>query len=157
MSGVEMFFDARFGEGSSVQISPKVRRLLVKLSPFLAILSLVLCVLFVLFFWKTGHEINRSAEEYLQTNNLPNNLSLVWYVVFVGLVALMGLLATAIPHLAKRQFGGWSRLFYASILVAFLGILYLYIPGYGFANVIGSILIAGMALFALMQTRSYFS
>ncbi len=154
---VEAYLYGRFGEASKYTLSPTIRRRLVIFSPLVVGICVVASSLFTYNYWTTGHQINETAREYLELSSQVNNLGVMWHLAFALLVAQTCLLIIAIPGLLGRTKKSWNKLFYASFVAGVLGILYLLVPGYGFANVIGSIGLALAGLFALLQTRSYFS
>lgn len=157
MSGIESYLYERFGERSSVHLTPATRRMLVRLSPLLAFVAAVLSGLFTYNYWVSGHQVNETAQEYLELNTTVNNLSTLWYVAFALLIIQTLLLLMAVLGLIGHKKKSWDKLFYTAFIACLLGILYLFVPGYGFANVIGSIGLALAGGFALLQTRSYFT
>jgi hypothetical protein len=52
---------------------------------------------------------------------------------------------------------GWNLLYYNMMLNLVVGILYLFVSGYGAANLIGSVIGVAIGWFFLFQVRSQFA
>lgn len=156
MSKIETYLDKYFGEGSSIQLPVPSRRILVRVAPLLSMVAAVLIALFIRTYWQMGMERYENASQLVENASRFSQLGTVWHLILVFLGAQIILLLASLPAIFRRKRSGWNGLLRAALLNLVTGVLYLFIPGFGFPNVIGTVVISAGALLGLMQTRSYF-
>lgn len=103
-----------------------------------------------------GMERYENASQLVENASRFSQLGTVWHLILVLLGAQIILLLANLPAIFRRKRSGWNGLLRVALLNLVTGVLYLFIPGFGFPNVIGAVVISAGALLGLMQTRSYF-
>lgn len=162
LTGLEGWLDGIFGAKFPVQIPKAGREWIVKVSPWLALVGGILSLWAAWAFWQAGHYVNRLAD---WANSLSvaygapvtsTHLGLMWYVALVVLVVQAVFMLLAFPALRDHKKRGWNLLFYSSLVALVLGVVELFVSGYGFGSLIGSLIGTAIGMFLLFQVRSYY-
>ncbi len=156
MSDVEAWLNKYFGEDCPVKLSAAGRKIVVRFAPVVALALGVLGLLFVYNFWRNGHNISRNAQEYLGITSGVSYLGTMWYVLAILLLVRSGLLLMALKGLMNKSKFGWDMAFYAALVNCLVGVSYLFVSGYGFANFFMATFWSVIGLFLLFQTRHKF-
>jgi len=114
-------------------------------------------------FWQLGHTVSswgRWAEEVGRAYGVDtagtSSLGVTWYLALAVMLVQGVLLLVAFQQLKEHKKSGWNLLFYSSLLSVLLGFVYIFVPGYGAANLIGWVIGAVISWFFLFQIRKYF-
>ena len=135
------FLDLYFGK-KAPQLPANIKELIVKYSPYLAIISIVIAVPGLLL----ALGISAFATPFFAMGAFHYGPSFT----LVGLVLLLslGLEAVAIPGLFKRAKSAWDLMFYASLINSFYQLVTF--------NLAGLIIGALISFYFLFQIRSYY-
>lgn len=162
LSGLEGWLDGIFGEKFPVQIPKAGREWIVKVSPWLALVGGILGLWASWSFWRAGHYVNQLVEwantlsaAYGGTTT-ATHLGLMWYLALVVLLLQSVLLLMAFSGLKAQKRSGWNLLFLTTLVALLLGVVELFVSGYGFGNFLGSVIGAAISFYLLFQVRSYF-
>ncbi len=147
------------------QIPKKGRDVIAQLAPWLALAGGILTLLSSWWFWRAGHAVNQIIDISNNWSRMYGgpaieatpNLGFTWYFALVLLVLQAVLLLAAFPKLKEGKKTGWDLLFYNALLAAFIGIVYLFTPGYGFGGLFGSFIGTAIGLYLLFQARDHFA
>lgn len=161
LSGVEGWLDGIFGEKFPVQLPKAAREWIVKVSPWLALVGGVLSLWASWSFWQAGHYVNRLVDwantlSAAYGGETVRHLGAMWYLSFVVLLVQAVLLLLAFPGLRDHKKSGWNLVFLGSLVAVALGVVQLFVSGYGFSSFIGSLIGAAISFFILFQIRSYY-
>lgn len=161
LSGLEGWLDGVFGDKFPIQLPKAAREWIVKVSPWLALIGGVLSLWASWSFWRAGHYVNQWVD---WANTLSaayggervTHLGLMWYVSLIVLLVQAVLMLLAFPGLRDRKKVGWNLVFYSSLVSIVVGVVQLFVSGYGFGNLIGTLIGAAIGMFILFQVRSYY-
>lgn len=161
LTGLEGWLDGIFGDKFPVQLPKAVREWIVKASPWLALIGGILSLWAAWSFWQAGHYVNRLVDwantlSAAYGGTTVTHLGLMWYLSLVVLLVQALLLLLAFPGLRDRKKNGWNFIFYSSIVAVVLGVVQLFVSGYGFGSLLGSLIGAAISMFILFQVRSYY-
>lgn len=160
--GLERWLDETVNKNQPVQLPSGARTWIADNSWWLAIIGGVVSLWGAWSFWQIGHYLsglNQLANEMarLSGSSYSTDLGVMWYVALAGLVVEGVLLLLAVPLLKDHKKTGWDLLYYVSLVSLFVGLVYLFVPGYGVGSLIGSLLGAAISWFFLFQIRSRFA
>jgi len=162
LSGLEGWLDGIFGDKFPVQLPKAAREWIVKVSPWLALIGGVLGLWASWSFWQAGHYVNKLVEwaNTLSTayggSATSTHLGLMWYIALVVLLLQSVLMLLAFPGLRDRKKSGWNLIFLSSRVSLVLGLVQLFVSGYGFGSLVGSLIGAAISFYILFQIRSYY-
>lgn len=161
LSGLEGWLDGIFGEKFPVQLPKAAREWIVKAAPWLALVVGVLSLWASWSFWQAGHYVNRLVDwantlSAAYGGDTVQHLGVMWYLSFVVILVQAAFMLLAFPGLRDRKKIGWNFVFYSSIVAVALGVVQLFVSGYGFGSLIGSLIGAAISFFILFQVRSYY-
>lgn len=162
LSGLEGWLDGIFGEKFPLQLPKAAREWIVKVSPWLALIGGVLGLWASWSFWQAGHYVNKLVEwaNTLSTayggTASTTHLGLMWYIALVVLLVQSVLMLLAFTGLRDRKKTGWNLVFFSTLVALVLGLVQLFVSGYGFGSLLGSLIGAAISFFILFQVRSYY-
>lgn len=156
----EKWLNGIFGEKFPLQIPKSAREWIVKYAPWLALAGGAIGVWACIAFWRAGHfvdEFTRTMDRMYGVGHVENGLGFMWYLALVVLAIQSALMIMAFKGLKGRKKNGWSLLFYSSLAVVLLGVVELFVAGYGFGSLLGSLVGAILGMFIIFQIRNYYS
>jgi hypothetical protein len=162
LTGLEGWLDSIFGAKFPVQLPKAAREWIVKVSPWLALVGGVVSLWAAWAFWQAGHYVNQLANwanSLSAAYGVPTTstrLGVMWYLALVVLVVQAVFMLLAFSGLRDRKKRGWNLLFYSSLVALALGVVELFVSGYGFGSLIGSLIGTAIGMFILFQIRSYY-
>jgi hypothetical protein len=138
---VQDFLDLYFGK-KAPQLPDNIKEAIVKYSPYLAIILIVIAVPGLLI--ALGISAFASPFVYMGGFHYGPTFTLAGLVLLVSL----GLEAAAIPGLFKRTKMAWDLMFYSTLINAVYQLVTL--------NLVGMIISAAISFYFLFQIRSYY-
>lgn len=162
LSGLEGWLDGIFGDKFPVQLPKAAKEWIVKVSPWLALVGGVLSLWAAWAFWQAGHSIN-AVVDWVNTwsaayggTATASRLGFAWYLSLVVLVVQAALMLLAFPGLRDRKKNGWNLVFYSTLVALVVGVVNIFVTGYGFGSFIGSLIGAAISFFILFQIRGHY-
>lgn len=161
LSGLEGWLDGIFGDKFPVQLPKAAREWIVKVAPWLALVGGVLSLWAAWAFWQAGHYVNELVE-WVNTFSAAtgagttSKLGFMWYVALIVLLLQALLMLLAFPGLRDRKKSGWNLVFFSTLVAVILGLVQLFVSGYGFGSLVGSLIGAAISFFILFQVRSHY-
>ncbi|MFA6253982.1 MAG: hypothetical protein WC640_01825 [Candidatus Paceibacterota bacterium] len=133
--------DQYFGQ-KAPQLPANVKEFIVKISPYLAILGLIIfgLALFPLLMLVFGLSAVAAYAAYVPMTNV--------YVSLVVMIVVELMYLIAIPGLFKRAKNAWNLMFYAQIVAAISSLVSL--------NILGAIIGLIIGFYFLFQVKSYY-
>jgi hypothetical protein len=161
LAPVENALNGVFGEKSGIALPKNAKEWLVKVAPWLALISGVLGIFSAIGLWRAAHYVNEWVDYANQlTEQLggptTNHLGLTFWLSLVVMVLFAILSLLAFPGLKNRKKTGWNLIFYSSLAQVLYGVVSLFYSGGGFGSFIMSIIWAVIGFFLLFQIRSYY-
>lgn len=161
LAPLEKSLDGVFGEKSGFSLPKGVKEGIVKIAPWLALLSGVVGILSAISLWRTAHAVNVWVD---YANRLSaslggpttNNLGVTFWLSLVALVLFSLLALLAFPGLRDRKKNGWNLVFYSMLAQVAYGVVSLFYSGGGFGSLVMSLISASIGFFLLFQVRSYY-
>ncbi len=159
--GLEQWLDETVNKKQPLQLPLGARKWIAENSWWLAIIGGVLSLWGAWSFWQLGQYLSGLTQvtnelARLYGANYTTDLGFMWYVALAGLVVQGALLLLAVSPLKNMKKSGWDLLFYVSLVSLVVGLVYVFVPGYGLGSLIGSVLGAAISWFFLFQIRSRF-
>lgn len=161
-AGLEKGLDEFVNKKQPLQLPADVRKWIADNSWWLALIGGILSIWGTWGFWQLGHYVdglsrytNDLAHVYGSTT-YATELGPFWYLALFGLLAEGILLLMAVSKLKDHKKAGWDLLFYVSLINLIVGIIYLFVPGYGIGSLLVTLLGAAVAWFFLFQIRNRF-
>ncbi len=159
-AGLEKWLDEMINKKSSVQLPAGGKKWLGENVWWLALIGGVLNLWGAWSFWRLGHSANELLEglgRYYGNTLYTQELDVWWYLVLAAMVGQGVLLLMAFQKLKEGKKTGWNLLFYGSLLSIVMGVLYLFVPGYGGGSLVGTAIGTLIGWFLLFQMRSHFA
>lgn len=147
LSTLEEKLNFYFVEKAPFQLPDNVKEIIVKISPWLALIMFIITVPSLLVVFGVG-SMFLSAYTYA--------LGPMYYIslVFLGIQLLV--LALAIPGLFGRKASAWKLLYYSQLVSILAGVFsWLRYPG-GIGSLIGTAISAAIGLYLIFQIREYY-
>ena len=162
LAGLERWLDETVNKKQPLQLPANVRSWIADNVWWMSLIGGVLSLWAAWSFWQVGHYLS-GVSTYLNelarvsgSNAYANDLGVMWYVALVGLVIEGVLLLAAVQMLKAGRKMGWNLLFYTTLVNLAIGVVYLFVPSYGFGSLVGALLGAAVGWFFLFQIRSHF-
>ena len=162
-AGLEKALDEFFNKKIGLKLPEGGRVWLSKNAWWLALLGGVFSLWSVLGFWRLGHTADRFVDFANQLSQVyggaavSHHLGFMWYIALVAMLVQGVILLLAVSPLKAMKKVGWNWLFYSMLLSVVLGVVELFVPGYGFGSLIGLIIGSLIGGFLLFQTRAKFA
>ncbi|HRJ06132.1 MAG TPA: hypothetical protein PK096_01015 [Candidatus Saccharibacteria bacterium] len=163
IAGLEQLLDDTVNKKQPLQLPTNVRKWLADNVWWMSLAGGVLSLWGAWSFWQVGHYLS-GVSTYLNelarvsgTTAYSADLGVMWYVALIGLVIEGILLLLATSKLKQGSKSGWNLLFYTSLVSLAVGLVYLFVPGYGFGGLLGTLVGTAVGWFFLFQIRSRFT
>ena len=155
-AGLEKWLDETYKK-LPVQLPDGARKWIADNAWWLTLIGGVLSLWGAWGFWQTAHYVSQ-LNDWARAAGVSTapNLSVMWYVVLVTMLVEAVLYLMVVSKLKAHQKGGWNLIFYASLVSVVMGLVYLFVPSYGFGSLVGVALGAIIGWFFLFQVRSKF-
>ncbi|MCX6726388.1 MAG: chromate transporter [Candidatus Shapirobacteria bacterium] len=137
----ETFLDLYFGK-KAPQLPVNIKEAIVKFSPYIAILVLVLSLPAILALFSLGAVVNSYAFA------VGVHYGFSYYLATGVLVISLIVDALAIPGLFARKLSGWNLMFYSALITALYSLLRL--------DIVSLIISGAISFYILFQVRSYY-
>lgn len=150
LKGLEKTLNEYLVTKAPFQLPANVREIIVRYSPWISLIILILLLPAVLAVFALGALVGGVAAS---VGVLVGPLYYVGLVVLLLQVALLGL---AIPGLMKRKLSGWKFIYYSELIaVVYTAVNWLGVPA-NVGGLISGLLSAVIGLYVLFQIRSYY-
>lgn len=161
-AGLEKWLDDLVNKQQPLQLPVDARKWIADNAWWIVLIGGVLTLWSAWGFWQAGHlmsgltnVLNEAARMYGATT-YANELGLMWYLALVGIVIQAVLMLLAVSKLKELKKSGWNLMFYVSLLNLVIGVIYLFVPGYAFGGLLGTLVGVAISWFFLFQVRSRF-
>lgn len=130
---------------------------------WIAAISGVLGLLGAFGLWQAANTVdqlsrfsNELSAAYGVTSPGTTGLGFFWWIL-VAVVVVQAILALlAVAPLKDRRKTGWNLMFYSALINVVVGVVYLFVSGYGASNFVGSLIGSAIGFYFLFQIRPYF-
>lgn len=161
-AGLEKWLDETYKK-LPIQLPEGARKWLADNAWWLTLIGGILSLWGAWGFWQAGHYLSswaRWADEvnraYGVNTSSTTDLSVMWYVALAAMLVQAVLYLLAFSKLKEHKKSGWNLLFYSSLVSLVMGIVYIFVPGYGAGSLIGVAIGAIIGWFFLFQVRGKF-
>jgi len=164
LAPLEAALDGVFGEKASFQLPKDIKELLVKIAPWLALLSGIFGIYTAYNMWRVAHfvnewtdSINRTYGNYgLRAPSSVVDLGLVFYISIATMIVFAILALLAFPGLKAKKKIGWNLMFYSMIASVAYGIVSLFYSGGGVGSLLSAVIGSVIGMYILFQVRSHY-
>lgn len=161
LAPIEKALNDVFGEKSGFKLPKNAKEGLVKIAPWLALLSGVLGIFSAISLWRAAHYVNVWVDYANQLSASPGGptttrLGLMFWLSLIATIVFALLALLAFPGLKDRKKTGWNIAFYSALAQVAYGVISLFYSGGGFGSFVVSLIGAGVGFFLLFQVRSYY-
>lgn len=162
LAPLEKSLDDVFGSKAQYQLPANIKDLLVKLAPWLALLSGILGILGAIGLWSAAHMVNEMTSFYGAYSpaytQAVNQMNAVFWIALIMDLIFSGLALLAFPGLKARKKVGWNLMFYSTLL----SIVYSIVSGFYYntgivSSLIGAVIGAVIGFYILFQVRSRYT
>lgn len=163
VSGLEKWVDEVVNKKQPLQMPMNARKWIGDNSWWIVLIVGILSLWSAWGFWQAGHYIdglNRWANEVSKMyggSTYATELGPMWYIALIGLALEGVLMLFAVSKLKNHQKSGWNLVFYSTLVSLVIGVVYLFVPAYGFGSLIGTLIGTAISWFFLFQVRSQFT
>ncbi len=159
LAPLEEALDGVFGSKAQYQLPADIKKLLVAIAPWLALIGGVLGILSAYNLWQWAHRLDRANEAINQMfgTMIPSqtvDLSLMFWLSIVMTLVFAVLALLAFPGLKAQKKVGWNLMFYSMIANIAYGIVSLFYEGGGAGALLSSLIVSAIGLYILFQVRS---
>jgi hypothetical protein len=154
-AGLEKWLDQQ-SKASPLQLPADAKKWIADNAWWIALIGGLLSAGGALAFWQVAHAADELVRVYGVLTG-TTSLGFMWYVLLIVMAASAALMLLAVSPLKNHRKMGWNLLYYNMMLNLVVGILYLFVSGYGAANLIGSVIGVAIGWFFLFQVRSQFA
>ena len=163
LAPLEKALDGVLGEKAPYKIPAKARETLVKISPWISLVSGILGLLAALALWRAAHLVNQVSDSLRQlsavygtTTQQVDKLGLAFWLALIALVAFSLLALLAFPGLKNRKKTGWNLMFFSTLANLVYAVITLFYDGAGQGSFFGTAIGSVIGLYLLFQVRSYY-
>lgn len=162
LAPVEKALDGVLGENAPFKIPENGRKTLVKLAPWLALVSGIFGLLAALGLWRAAHYVNQwvdYANRISATYGGATQTDKLGVFFWISLVALLGfavLALAAFSGLKARKKVGWDLMFYSAAANVIYGFVSIFYAPAGISSFFGTILATVVGLYLLFQIRGHY-
>ncbi len=151
LNGLENMFNEWFVTKAPFQIPANARETIVKLSPWLTLVLVILFLPVAFAIFGLGSLVGSVARA------AGVSVGPFYYLAFIVLLAQLVVMAISIPKLFKRQRSGWKLVYYSSLFnVVYDLFVWLQHPGQ-VISLLMSLISAAIGLYILFQIRGYYN
>lgn len=159
LAPLENALDGIFGEKSSIQLPKNIKDFLVKVAPWLALLSGVFGLWSAYTLWRWAHRANDIVDGLNDLYGINMRTSTVelglWFWLSIIMMVVFAVLALlAFPGLKAKKKIGWNLMFYSLVASVAYGVVSLFYDGTG--SLLGAVVSAIIGAFILFQIRSHY-
>lgn len=161
LAPLEKSLDDVFGSKAQYQLPENIKKVLVDIAPWLALVGGVLGILSAYNIWAWAHRANQTLDSLnrLYGDMVPRQtveLGLMFWVSIVMTLVFAALALLAFPGLKAKKKVGWNLMFYSMIANIAYGIVSLFYDGGGLGNLLSSLIVSAIGLYILFQVRSHY-
>ncbi len=156
-TGLEKTLHEFYTKTITINLPKEAQKWLAENSWWLALIGGLLSLWGAWNFWSIAHYASQWITWANQITGSSTSLGIAWYTALIAMVIQGVLLLLAVQQLKSHKKSGWNLLFYTSYIAVVIGVIDLFVPGYGFGSLLGMVIGTLIGWFFLFQTRSYFT